>query len=151
MVELGVEALCGGSKGLTSLNRPRQGGGNLCGSVSHAASQPQTEGRDELEGETEREKDRERVWRGNGRDEKKQEGRKKQGAQRGQRAGPQSIKGCYGREMKEQDSKSWSEKKEKKKDPRLAHHLTGTVWWRQNRTAAGESRLLFFFLFLQVR
>lgn len=48
MVELGVEGLGGGCKGLTSLNRPRQGGGNSCGSVSHAASHPQTEGRDEL-------------------------------------------------------------------------------------------------------
>lgn len=36
---------------MTSLNRPRQGGGNSCGSVSHAASHPQTEGRDELERE----------------------------------------------------------------------------------------------------
>lgn len=34
---------------MTSLNRPRQGGGNSSGSVSHAASQPHTEGRDELE------------------------------------------------------------------------------------------------------
>lgn len=46
MVELGVGFFF--SKGLTSLNRPRQGGGNSCGSVSHAASHPQTEERDEL-------------------------------------------------------------------------------------------------------
>lgn len=96
MVELGVEGLGGGSKGLTSLNRPRQGGGNSCGSVSHAASHPQTEGRDELGRERDGGRKTERGLGGETAEmnTKKQRGKKKQGTQRGQRAGPQSIKGC---------------------------------------------------------
>lgn len=95
MVELGVEGLGGSSKGLTSLNKPRQGGGNSCGSVSHAASHPQTEGRDELGRERDGSRKTERGLGGETAEmNTKKQREKKQGTQRGQRAGPQSIKGC---------------------------------------------------------
>lgn len=88
----------GGTWGLTSLNRPSQWGWATCMGpipMQPAASLPQSEGREETESEAEgqRQKDREGAPRENGGDEE-EERKKKAHTQRGERAGPQSIKGC---------------------------------------------------------
>lgn len=92
----GGGAVSGVSKGLTSLNRPRQGGGNSCGSVSHAASHPQTEGRDELERERDSGRKTARGLAGETAEmnTKKQKGKKSTAHNGDREQGPQSIKGC---------------------------------------------------------